>query len=101
MSRTFNRRGMIMVWEMATHALYSRQQSRYANVLIGSTNYLAKVNGRNVKDITATLTPKFIFDLEDQKARHPQICSLPRLCVAVMALGVPVVGMEYWPFLIV
>ena len=39
LSRTFHRSGMIFVWEMAAHALYSRQQSRYANVLIGSTNY--------------------------------------------------------------
>ena len=70
-SWTFNRRGMFLVWEMATHALYSRQQSRYANVLIGSTDYLAKVNGRNVKDITVTLTPKFIFDIKDSEGQIP------------------------------
>ena len=36
LSRTFHRSGMIFVWEMAAHALYSRQQSRYANVLIAA-----------------------------------------------------------------
>ena len=89
---------MIMVWEMATHALYSRQQSRYANVLIGSTNYLAKVNGRNVKDITATLTPKFIFDLEDSKGQTPSNLQLAPSVRCGNGTGGPVVGMSIGQF---
>ena len=70
-SQTYHREGMIFAWEMAAEALYSRQRSRYANVLIGSTNYPARVDASVVKDIMATLTPKFIFNLKDLEDEMP------------------------------
>ena len=71
LSQTYHREGMIFAWEMAAEALYSRQRSRYANVLIGSTNYPARVDASVVKDIMATLTPKFIFNLKDLEDEMP------------------------------
>ena len=71
LSQTYHHDRMIFVWEMAAEALYSRQRSRYANILIGSTNYPARVDASVVKDIIATFTPKFIFDLKDTEGEMP------------------------------
>ena len=53
-----------------------------------------------VKDTTATLTPKFIFNLKKSEGQMPSNLSLLRLCVAVMALVDLVVAMVHHPVLI-
>ena len=71
LARTIHRPGMMMVWEMAAESLMSRQQSRYASVLVGSSSYRAQISARTVTDTSAILTPKFIFDLNEQPDTPP------------------------------
>ena len=71
LARTVHRPGMMLVWEMAAESLLSRQQSRYASVLVGGSRYRAQISARTVTDTSAIFTPKFIFDLNDQDASVP------------------------------
>ena len=71
LARTVHRSGMIMVWEMAAESLLSRQQSRYASVLVGGSTYRAQISARTVTDTSAIFTPKFIFDLQDSEDKQP------------------------------
>ena len=71
LARTIHRPGMMMVWEMAAESLVSRQQSRYASVLVGGSSYRAQISSRTVTDTSAIFTPKFIFDLQDAEDKQP------------------------------
>ena len=68
---TIQRPGLMMVWEMAAESLLSRQQSRYASVLVGGSTYRAQISARTVTDTSAIFTPKFIFDLQDSEDEQP------------------------------
>ena len=71
LARTIQRPGLMMVWEMAAESLLSRQQSRYASVLVGGSTYRAQISARTVTDTSAIFTPKFIFDLQDSEDEQP------------------------------
>ena len=71
LARTVQRPGVMMVWEMAAESLISRQQSRYASVLVGGSAYRAQINSRTVTDTSAIFTPKFIFDLNEDADETP------------------------------
>ena len=71
LARTVQRPGVMMVWEMAAESLISRQQSRYASVLVGGSAYRAQINSRTVTDTSAIFTPKFIFDLNEDADESP------------------------------
>ena len=71
LARTVHRPGMMMVWEMAAESLVSRQQNRYASVLVGGSTYRAQISARTVTDTSAIFTPKFILDLQDSEDEQP------------------------------
>ena len=80
LARTIQRPGLMMVWEMAAESLLSRQQSRYASVLVGGSTYRAQISARTVTDTSAIFIPKFIFDLQDPEDKQPSNLRASTVC---------------------